>query len=347
MNNKTMIKNIARLSVAFLLVIMAILAFFSPLYSVKVSIRNSLQTPYDTRVNYSGVSIYSDLKKYNSMLKSDKDIDDYSKSEQAKLMYVRATDMNDSTAYGINVFNTASFTESDYGMSEVSKLAVYLVLFLLGAALVGFIGNKPSYVYSMIVSVLFIIKLITTGLNITSRTVYNVEYGISTYTFYNFKTAAGYVLGLMLLTIIIIICAFAIGLSKSKAVSYAGGKNDAAAFQAPVSADVFPKPSVSHSLTCAAGELRGGDFSMTPGEQVVIGRDSNVANIVVVAPKISRKHCVIRYDAATNSYFVTDYSTNGTFNASNGQRLTYGVEISLPCGTLLSLGNNDNQFRLN
>ena len=41
---------------------------------------------------------------------------------------------------------------------------------------------------------------------------------------------------------------------------------------------------------------------------VIIGRDSQTAQLILDSPKVSRKHCKISYDAQKQQYMVTDYS---------------------------------------
>lgn len=77
---------------------------------------------------------------------------------------------------------------------------------------------------------------------------------------------------------------------------------------------------------------------------VILGRDATEAQLIVDSPKISRRHCRIVYDQQKNQYYVTDYSTNGTF--VNNRRLAKGVVEVLPAGTVVSLGDTKNSFRL-
>ena len=104
-------------------------------------------------------------------------------------------------------------------------------------------------------------------------------------------------------------------------------------------------PAAVHSIVCVSGEFASANFPLNPNETITIGRDSSVSNIVIVAPKISRKHCTIRFNSTSNMFEVTDCSSNGTFQA-NGSRLIANMITPLPAGTVLSLGSNENQFRL-
>ena len=103
--------------------------------------------------------------------------------------------------------------------------------------------------------------------------------------------------------------------------------------------------SAAHQIVCISGEFANASFPINPNETVVIGRDSAVSNIVIVAPKVSRKHCTISFDSAKNMFIVVDCSTNGTYT-ENGTRLMANMNNPLPSGTVISLGSNENRFRL-
>jgi len=89
-------------------------------------------------------------------------------------------------------------------------------------------------------------------------------------------------------------------------------------------------------------------FQIADGEELVIGRDAVLSNIVVDtnAEKVSRKHCSVVYFAAKRKYRVTDFSSNGTYKG-DGERLEPHVPIMLPCGSSIYLGNRRNEFLLN
>lgn len=85
------------------------------------------------------------------------------------------------------------------------------------------------------------------------------------------------------------------------------------------------KPKVAiPTIEIASGEYSGSTFNLTSGEEIVIGRDPSLAN-VVVSPEntaISKVHCRIRFDEKSGQYIITDHSTNGTF--VNGEKLING-----------------------
>lgn len=114
-----------------------------------------------------------------------------------------------------------------------------------------------------------------------------------------------------------------------------------------VAAPTRGRGSVKGTISCVSGMYAGYDFPIENNEEITIGTDSSSASIVIDAdsPYVSGTHCVIRYDAATNSYLVTDYSTNGTYT-SNDTRLTKGMPKVLPCRETIYLGDKQNSFRL-
>lgn len=105
-----------------------------------------------------------------------------------------------------------------------------------------------------------------------------------------------------------------------------------------------PKPS-NHGIMCLAGEYQGVSVPMEDGAAITIGRDASCCNLVISGSKISRKHCQITYEKARNKYMVTDFSTNGTY-IKDGTRLVKERSMELDPGTVLTLGNDANSFRL-
>ena len=95
-----------------------------------------------------------------------------------------------------------------------------------------------------------------------------------------------------------------------------------------------------------SGDYAGTVINLKPGEKILIGRDAASCNIVLSSERkdISRKHCSVKYDPYTDSFKVIDMSSNGTY--VNGRQLVKDQETQFPVGTVLALGNGENQFRL-
>jgi hypothetical protein len=100
-------------------------------------------------------------------------------------------------------------------------------------------------------------------------------------------------------------------------------------------------------VTGVAGMYQGVSFPIGRGEELLIGRDSATAHVIIDqgADKISRKHCGIMYDESNRTYRVTDYSMNGTFK-EDGTRLMANVPAILPIGSVIILANRQVSFRL-
>jgi uncharacterized membrane protein len=106
-------------------------------------------------------------------------------------------------------------------------------------------------------------------------------------------------------------------------------------------ADVRP------SITALSGLYNGAIFRFEPGEEVVIGRDSALCNIILDdgSDNISRKHLSVLYDPRDQVYIVTDFSRNGTFT-DDGRQMVANAENKLPRGSVLVVGSRANTIRL-
>ena len=85
------------------------------------------------------------------------------------------------------------------------------------------------------------------------------------------------------------------------------------------------------------------------GDEVTLGRNQNMCQLVFSEQDISRVHCVIQYVATSPNeayYYVTDYSSYGTI-MNDSIRLRKEARTKCPIGTKLTLGNGTNSFTLN
>ena len=97
--------------------------------------------------------------------------------------------------------------------------------------------------------------------------------------------------------------------------------------QIPQGLPVAPKPTVAaavhHStVTGVSGFFAGKTIEIPSGRPMLIGRDPQQAQLVFPSDmsEISRVHCIVTFDAASQSFTVEDRSTNGTFFV-NGQKI--------------------------
>lgn len=98
-------------------------------------------------------------------------------------------------------------------------------------------------------------------------------------------------------------------------------------------------------LTGITGEYSGVSLPVEDGQELVLGKDPAVCNIVLGKDSdfISHKHCGIRYIAASNTYILMDYSKNGVFD-EQGNALHSNMQL-YP-GAVIVLANKENMFRV-
>ena len=100
------------------------------------------------------------------------------------------------------------------------------------------------------------------------------------------------------------------------------------------------------TFTGLQGGFEGAGYMLDDGVEYGIGRDGEICGIVLDDgnTSISRLHCTVRFAFAQNGYYVTDQSSNGTF--ADGVRLTKGEPSFVQRGTVITLGDQTEAFRL-
>ncbi len=98
-------------------------------------------------------------------------------------------------------------------------------------------------------------------------------------------------------------------------------------------------------ITVTRGEFSGAEVEVRDGEEVILGRDPAVCHLVFTNSKISRKHCGVRYNPNTNTYFVKNYSMNGTSFAS-GQSVSSDVFVEVTPGSIIQLSEGREEIVL-
>jgi len=94
------------------------------------------------------------------------------------------------------------------------------------------------------------------------------------------------------------------------------------------------------------GGFEGQEYAIVAGQSCTVGRQSDCDICIYHRnAKISRHHCIIQL-LPSGQYRVTDYSSNGTFNGSDNQRLPGKTPCTIPKGSLLVLGSPDNVIEL-
>ena len=103
----------------------------------------------------------------------------------------------------------------------------------------------------------------------------------------------------------------------------------------------------SVKITLLSGEMAGAEIGIKNDEQIIVGKDSLQAQIVVPSEykRVSRVHCRISYNKEQGKLSVTDLSTNGTF--VNGKRIEPKVALWLKNGSVVELTKNGFRFSVN
>jgi hypothetical protein len=94
-------------------------------------------------------------------------------------------------------------------------------------------------------------------------------------------------------------------------------------------------------IVFTGGKLSGQSFTIDPDKGLYVGRDRELATVVIEDSRISRRHCWV--GVKDGKVVVVDQkSTNGTFLGDAKQRVT---EAELKDGTVVILGENAAAFR--
>ena len=111
------------------------------------------------------------------------------------------------------------------------------------------------------------------------------------------------------------------------------------AYSAPAAQQQFRPVLVGLSGTYA------GQVIEFENNQATIGRDHSVAQAVYPAEntEVSRKHCTVYFDPASQQFTLVDTSSNGTFRAS-GERLEQNQEYNIEPGERFSLAESGETF---
>lgn len=107
------------------------------------------------------------------------------------------------------------------------------------------------------------------------------------------------------------------------------------------------KPASAGAVIALSGKESGYRYPVKDGEELIIGKDPRVSHIIVDSSheRISKKHCGVKWNAKANQYQVIDYSTNGTY-INSIRKLNKGLFVSVPKGTIINLGKDNVDFKL-
>ena len=99
------------------------------------------------------------------------------------------------------------------------------------------------------------------------------------------------------------------------------------------------------ALICIRGAYLGSIIRIRPEQEITIGRDGNIADMVINLPLVSRRHCTLTYHCDIMKYEITDLSSNGTFIDGN-KRLLKNDSYLLKPGSEICFGNKNTVYKL-
>lgn len=112
-----------------------------------------------------------------------------------------------------------------------------------------------------------------------------------------------------------------------------------------------PSVSLNHTqikcgaLICIRGTYLGSIIRIYPEQEIVIGRDGTIADLVINLPLASRRHCTLTYHCDMMKYEVRDLSSNGTF-IDGDKRLLKNETYLLKPGSEICFGDKDTIYKL-
>ncbi|MCI8963657.1 MAG: FHA domain-containing protein [Eubacterium sp.] len=107
-------------------------------------------------------------------------------------------------------------------------------------------------------------------------------------------------------------------------------------------------PGFEPGVQCIRGQYQG-QVMYLKGQELTFGSQAGAADIVIVNPYISHRHCSIRYNLHLGMYEILDISTNGVYIVAPNvgmNRIPAGQYIPCHRGSVVSLGGMEQQFRL-
>lgn len=136
-----------------------------------------------------------------------------------------------------------------------------------------------------------------------------------------------------------------IGGTEGQSIQPGGGYRPPTDNITPVDYQVNPSTySHSGSVCAVRGMFRGATIPCKPGEQISIGREANLCQIVIASPGVDPKHGTISYDARRNVYTVTCYSNAGMQITGYGNLMAQ-QSVQVQPGTHLNIAETE-EFEL-
>lgn len=88
----------------------------------------------------------------------------------------------------------------------------------------------------------------------------------------------------------------------------------------------------------------GKKYNIKNGDDLIVGRADN-SDIIVRDNSVSRKHCNIEFDAEKNMFYITDWSSNGTF-FDTGEKMSRGTKSVLNPGNSFFIYSSKYTFKV-
>ena len=108
---------------------------------------------------------------------------------------------------------------------------------------------------------------------------------------------------------------------------------------------IQPQPEQKQGvLVGLCGLYAGAKIEMKDGETITFGRADDNNLIFENENRISRHHCIVRWDAQRQKYIFRDYSSGGSYINDQQDCLPQNLDLEIACGSKIALGNNDNVF---
>lgn len=99
------------------------------------------------------------------------------------------------------------------------------------------------------------------------------------------------------------------------------------------------------ALICVHGAYLGSIVRIRPEQKITIGRDSEVADLIINLPLVSRNHCILTYHCDIMKYEIIDLSSNGTF-VGGTKRLMKNKTCFLKPGDEICFGDKNTIYKL-
>lgn len=90
----------------------------------------------------------------------------------------------------------------------------------------------------------------------------------------------------------------------------------------------MPEQRITGEIIGVSGTMQGAEIVLNPGENLIVGRDPSVCQLILENAKISRKHFQVGYNQAAEKYHIECYSKNGVHLSDNRTIMAFqGLDV--------------------